>query len=300
MKRKLLLLVNKKSGKETIEKYVPKIIEEFEENNFEVDVMYTKITNNATQIIKNYDKDFDLVVCCGGDGTLNQTISGLTEIDKKVSVGFIPLGTANDFAKNFDITDDVLYLPHNILSYKSKKCDTGKFNDKYFNYIAAFGTCTEVSYTTKKSLKKRFGKKAYYAKAIKDFFNIKSHKVKLTFDDQVIEDEFVYGGISNSCSIAGIQWLKQEDIDLGDGKFEAIFIRKPKNPIETFNIFNSIIQKDYENKKEILYFKTDNLQLELEDNVDWTLDGEYGGTCNKVNINALKHNMEFIVPEKNL
>lgn len=300
MKYKLLLLVNKKSGKETIEKYVPTIIQEFEDKNFEVDVFYTKVTNNATQIIKNYDKDFDIVVCCGGDGTLNQTISGLTEIDKKVSVGFIPLGTANDFAKNFNLTGDVLNLPHNIMSYKSKKCDTGKFNDKYFNYVAAFGTCTEVSYTTKKSLKKRFGKKAYYIKAIKDFFHIKSHKVKLTFDDNVIEDEFVYGGISNSCSIAGFQWLKKEDIDLGDGKFEAIFIRKPKNPIETFRIFNSILQKNYENKKEILYFKTGNLQLEISDDVDWTLDGEYGGRYNKANINALKQNMEFIVPENSL
>ncbi len=299
MNYKLLLLVNKKSGKETIEKYVPSIIEEFKKNNFDVDVYYTKITNNAKKIIKNYDKDFDLVVCCGGDGTLNQTISGLTETNKKASVGFIPLGTANDFAKNFDLSEDVLYLPHNIKSYKSLKCDTGKFNDKYFNYIAAFGMCTEVSYTTKKSLKKRFGKKAYYFKAIKDFFHIKTHKVKLKYNNNVIEDEFVYGGISNSCSIAGIQWLKKEDIDLADGKFEAIFIRKPKNIFQTFRIFNSILQKNYTDKKEILYFKTDNLELEIEDTVDWTLDGEYGGSCNKAIINAIKHNMNFLVPENN-
>lgn len=297
MKYKLLLLVNKKSGKEIIERYVPKIIEEFQKNNFEVDLEYTKVTNNATQIIKNYDKDFDIVVCCGGDGTLNQTISGLMEINKKVSVGFIPLGTANDFAKNFNITDDILNLPYNILSYKPKKCDTGKFNDKYFNYIAAFGVCTKVSYTTKKSLKKRFGKKAYYMKAIKEFFHIKSYKVKLIFDNQVIEDEFVYGGISNSVSIAGIQWLKPEDIDLSDGKFEGIFIRKPKNPIQTFRIFYSIASKKYENQKEILYFKTDNLQIEISDNVAWTLDGEYGGSYDKVNINNIKENIEFIVPE---
>lgn len=297
MKYKLLLLVNKKSGKETIEKYVPKIIEEFEENNFEVDLMYTKITNNATKIIMNYDKDFDLVVCCGGDGTLNQTISGLMEINKKVSIGFIPLGTANDFAKNFNLTDDVLYLPHNIMSYKSQKCDTGKFNDKYFNYVAAFGVCTKVSYTTKKSLKKRFGKKAYYMKAIKEFFHIKSYKVKLTFDDKVIEDEFVYGGISNSISIAGLQWFKPEDIDLNDGKFEAIFIKKPKNPIQTIKIFNSMLQKNYKNKAEIVYFKTDNIDIEIEEELPWTLDGEYGGTYNKVNINNIKQNVEFIVPE---
>lgn len=297
MKYKLLLLVNKKSGKENIEKYIPKIVEEFEKNNFEVDIMYTKITNNATKIIKNYEKNFDIVVCCGGDGTLNQTISGLTEINKKVSIGFIPLGTANDFAKNFKIIDDVLYLPHNIMSYKPRKCDTGKFNNKYFNYIAAFGVCTKVSYTTKKSLKKRFGKKAYYIKALKEFFHIKSYKVKLTFDDKIIEDEFIYGGISNSISIAGLQWFKPEDISLGDGKFEAVFIKKPKNPIQTIKIVNSILRKNYKHKDEILYFKTDNINIEIEEALPWTLDGEYGGSFDKVNINNIKQNVEFIVPE---
>lgn len=297
MSKKLLLLVNKKSGKETIEKYVPKIVEEFQNNDYEVDTMYTKITNNATQIIEHYDKDFDLVVCCGGDGTLNQTISGLTNINKKVSIGFIPLGTANDFAKNFKLPENVLGLPKNILTYKKEKCDTGKFNDKYFNYVAAFGFCTEVSYTTKKSLKKRFGKKAYYMTALKSIFKMKPHKVKLKYEDNIIEDEFIYGGISNSCSIAGFKWLNREDIDLGDGKFEAIFVKKPKNPFQTLKIANTILfSKNYQESKEFVYFQTGDLKVEIDEEVPWTLDGEYGGSCKEVNINALRQNVEFMVP----
>ena len=185
-----------------------------------------------------------------------------------------------------------------LLESKAKVLDIGKFNeDRYFTYIAAFGVMTDVSYRTSQKAKNKYGKIAYYMKAIKELIKIPTYKVKIKFDEEELEGEFIYGGISNSMSIAGFKWFNEEDIDLSDGKFEAIFIRKPKKLSGYFRLINDFRHKDYMVNRDFVYFKASNIQIQTDKNVAWTIDGEYAGDLNFVEIENINKAIELAICE---
>lgn len=295
MKYKILILVNPKAGKAKITKDVPKIKDNLEKLNYDVGVVSTFENENATSIIKKYEKDYDILIVCGGDGTLNETIQGLCEIEKKVFIGYIPLGTTNDFGKSLKVSFDKLDISKQINEYEDKQVDLGVFNERIFIYSAAFGIFSKSSYKTSLKWKNRIGRFAYIISAIKEIFNYRTYKLKIKTKEKNIEDEFIYGSISNSQYVGGFNMFKNKKVELDDGKFEIILVKKPKNFINLLRLIYKVLTGNLDDKN-IYYFQTAELSIDSEDDIEWSIDGENGGINNKVNIYNLNKFMNFIVP----
>ena len=266
----------------------------------EMDLYLTKKEYNAKKIVEDNIEGKDLILVCGGDGTLNEVVTAFMEKEiKDVTVAYIPLGTTNDLAKSLEMPIKDISITKRLLQSKAKVIDIGEFNNKkFFCYVAAFGIMTDVSYMTSQKLKNKYGRFAYYMKAIKEIVKIPTYKVKIKYDDEELEGEFIYGGISNSASIAGFEWFDRNEISLEDGKFECIFIRKPKNLSGYFKILTAYREKDYSWNRDIVYFKANKIQIETEEEVAWTLDGEFAGRLNNVNIQNCNKALELAVCEK--
>ena len=298
MSIKVLTIINPTSGKGNIVDYAKEIKHNLEEQNMEVKIQITKKGYNAKKKIDDNIEGQDLVLICGGDGTFNETISAIMESGIQISIAYIPLGTTNDLARSLNMPIKDISITKKLLESKARVLDIGKFNEnRYFTYIAAFGIMTDVSYKTSQKAKNKFGKLAYYMKAIKELIKIPTYKVKIKFDEEELEGEFIYGGISNSMSIAGFRWFNEEDIDLSDGKFEAIFIRKPKKLSGYFRLLNDFRHKDYMVNRDFVYFKASNIQIQTDENVAWTIDGEYAGDLNFVDIKNCNKAIELAICE---
>ena len=298
MSIKVLTIINPTSGKGNIENYADEIKHNLEKQDMEVNIQLTKKGNNAKKIILDNIEGQDLILICGGDGTFNEAVSAIMESGVQISIAYIPLGTTNDLAKSLNMPIKDISITKKLLESKAKVLDIGKFNeDRYFTYIAAFGIMTDVSYKTSQKSKNKFGKLAYYMKAIKELIKIPTYKVKIKFDEEELEGEFIYGGISNSMSIAGFKWFNEEDIDLSDGKFEAIFIRKPKKLSGYFRLINDFRHKDYMVNRDFVYFKASNIQIQTDKNIAWTIDGEYAGDLNFVDIKNFNKAIELAICE---
>ncbi len=295
MNYRVLIIVNPVSGKRNIEKYIPQIKENFEKSNFQTEIKYTSIENDAGSIIKNCKEKFDIIVICGGDGTLNQAVQGINYANINVPVGFIPGGTTNDFANSLNISFNKLHLSKNIGRYCPKKVDLGIINEKVFNYVVAFGLFSESSYKTNKKLKQKIGRLAYVLYGIKNIFNYKTYKLQIQTEETKIEDEFIYGSISNSKYIGGFNLFKKKLIKLDDGKFEAVFVKKPKNFLQMINLILKVLRGKLEDDC-IYYLQTSNLNIKCNKPIDLSIDGEYGGAKDEVTIHIKKQCIEYLVP----
>ncbi len=300
MSIRVLTIINSTSGRGNIKNYINEIRKNLEEQNMQVNIQLTRKEYNAKNIVIDNIRETDLILVCGGDGTLNETISALMELNiKDVSVAYIPMGTTNDLARSLDMPIKDISITKNLLQSKAKILDVGKFNNgKYFCYVTAFGVLTDVSYNTSQKAKNRYGRIAYYLKAMKELMHIPTYKVKIQFDEEELEGDFIYGGISNSQSIAGFKWFRREDIDLADGKFEAIFIRKPKKISGYFRLLNDFIHKNYMLNRDVVYFKANKITVTTEKNVDWTIDGEFAGNLNIVHIENCHKAIELAICER--
>lgn len=297
MKKEILIIVNPCSGKGKVSKYVPQICDNLEKQGYELEVIYTSPTHNAREIIEEYVRYIDAVVVCGGDGTLNEVINGIINCHKRIDVTFVPFGTTNDFARTVKIPRNKYTLSRKLSKYNKVDTDIGKFNNKYFYYVAAFGVCTSVSYKTNQKEKNKYGKLAYYKQGIKDLKNIKPYKTTIVTDNEIIKDEFIYGSVTNSISIGSFKWFRKNDVSINDGRFEVVLIKKPKNICGLIKIFVSILTKRYD-QKNIFYLQSKHLQFDFEEGTDWTLDGEYGGNVTNLLIENNKKRIGLLIPNK--
>lgn len=296
MSKQVLLIVNPKAGKGDVQKRIPEIKEDFIKTGYNVDIINTQRRNPIKNIIKGYEKKIDIIICCGGDGTVNDLVSCVMEMDEKPEISFIPLGTVNDFARTIGLSRKKYFKTGILNKYSKQKSDVGKFNKRYFNYVAAFGAFTAVSYVTNQKLKKCFGKLAYFIVGIKYFFKIKSYKVKLNIDGEKIEKECIYGSVSNSKSIGGFQWFRKRDMAIDDGKFEVLLINTPKHKIQYLAIVFDILFKRYQSKN-FFYKQGSEIQINSDKSLLWTVDGEFAGRAKETKIKNCKEAVTFIVPK---
>lgn len=292
---KTLMIVNLEAGKGDFENQLSFVVMELKNKGFDVVIKYTEKDCGADKIIENYKLEYDVLIVCGGDGTLNQAVTALTNLNKKVSVSFIPIGRTNDFAKTLNLPKTGLEIAQNIINSRAVQTDTGVFNDKYFNCVASFGAFSEMVYNIDKKSKKKSGFFTYILNCIKQLKNIKSYDIKVHFDNEIIEDEFIYCGISNSISIGGLKWFKSTEISLSDGLFEVVLIKKPESIFEYIGIIKSILLKDYSEDYNIIYSQDESLRIESQENIEWTIDGEDAGFYRNVEIGTIKKNIEFLV-----
>jgi YegS/Rv2252/BmrU family lipid kinase len=242
---------------------------------------------------------YDMVVCSGGDGTLDEVVTGMMKRAKirRVPIGYIPTGTTNDFATSLHISRDVLEAADNAVHGKPFACDVGTFNHDIFVYVAAFGLFTDVSYQTDQKLKNALGHAAYVLEGVKRLSNIPSYHIKVTCGERVIEDDFMIGMITNSRSVAGFQGVTSKDVKFDDGEFEVTLIKKPKNPKELQEIVTAMLVDKY-NTEHMYSFKASELIMEANEEIPWTIDGEFGGQHSKVVIRNKKQAIMIMVEDE--
>ena len=288
-KKKILFIYNPYAGKGRIRLYLSSIIEFYVKHGYEVIIYSTQEEKDATRIVKEclVRDDYDFVISSGGDGTLNEVISGMIQLNKKVNIGFIPSGTTNDFAYSLGLPKNILEAAETVLKGEPFPCDIGKLNGKFFAYAAAFGIFTDTSYATPQTTKNILGRLAYILEGIKSIPKWKSHHVKILSGDRLIEDEFIYGMIANSSSVGGFKGITGKDVMLDDGVFEGVFIKVPHSVLELQTIINDLMHGNTESEH-IIYLPVKKLELLSGRSIKWTIDGEYGGKYKRVQIENLK------------
>lgn len=294
--KKIYFIYNPHSGKEQIGGKLNEIIRTLAEKDNELTVVPTIGYLDAMERIINLPDGYDLVVCSGGDGTLDEVVTGMMKRPKerRIPIGYIPAGTTNDFARSLEIPRNMPEAAKNIMTGKPFACDIGSFNEDSFVYIASFGIFTEVSYSTKQEIKNVLGHMAYILEGMKSLYNIKSYKMKVTSEEMEFEGDFLFGMITNSKSVAGFKGLVRGDVQFDDGVYEATFIKRPKNPLEIQEILAALLLEEIDSNY-MYSFRTRKLIIESEEMVPWTLDGEFGGEHQQVLIENNQKAIQIIV-----
>ncbi|MBO5166745.1 MAG: diacylglycerol kinase family lipid kinase [Lachnospiraceae bacterium] len=294
--KKMLFVVNPKAGKARIKNYLLEITDMFIKAGYEVTVHITQDKGDALKVVKDREKRYDMIVCSGGDGTLDEVVTGMVKSGKALPIGYIPAGSTNDFANSLKLPSNAKKAAKIVLEGEKFACDIGSFNRDVFVYVAAFGMFTDVSYGTNQELKNMLGHMAYILEGIKRLTALKSYKMKFSYGETVIEGDFLYGMITNSVSVGGFKNITGKNVALNDGQLEVTLIRRPTNATELNKLIAALVEQNTESEF-IYWFKTAKLKVESEEKVAWTLDGEYGGEHKKVQIEDFKQAMEIIVPK---
>jgi len=293
--KKLYFIYNPKAGKGQIRSNLLDIIDTFVKAGYEVTARPTQYAGEAIELAAHIDSCYELVVCSGGDGTLDEVVTGIMRSGKKIRVGYIPAGSTNDFANSLYLPKDMKTAAQTVMAGSSFLCDIGEFNRNYFVYIAAFGMFTEVSYETKQEMKNLLGHMAYLLEGVKKLGSVKSYHMKIWTEETVIEDDFLFGMVTNSISVGGFKGITGKFVDLSDGKFEVTLIRRPKSLDDLNQIVSALTLGDID--AALMYsFKTSHLEFLCEEEVAWTLDGEFGGRHTRVELHNLRQVLEILVP----
>lgn len=295
---RLLLIINPAAGMSKRKPHVFQIADWFRSKGYNVTVLTTTKKSDAEEFAAQYAPENDLVVCCGGDGTLNEVITGLMRIGCKKPIGYLPAGTTNDMARTLRIPANIKKAAKIVAGGSPVPQDVGFFNKtKYFTYIASFGAFTRVSYATPQWLKNRLGHFAYVLDSIRCVGDIRPYRVKVSHDGTQEEEEYIFGSISNSSSIGGVLHLESSQVSLNDGAFEVLLIRNAPNVVEFQKILHDLRHRNFQNRY-VEFFHTDCLRLGFEEETDWTLDGEYAGRPREVEIRNLRGAVSIIRREK--
>lgn len=272
--KKLLLLVNPCAGQKKAKKQLADIIDLFNRADYEVLVHITACAGDAERACLSYAGRVDRIICCGGDGTFNETVSGVLKSGIDVPIGYIPAGSTNDFAASLQLSGDLLQAAADSIEGTPKKLDIGLFGERYFSYVASFGAFTRASYATPQSLKNVLGHAAYVLSGIQELSQLRSHTVRFVLEGgRVIEDSFLFGAISNSTSVGGVLTLAPERVDLADGKFELLLIRTPRDLLELGECVHALQQKTYDCGM-ITFLSTSAVTVTAPKELSWTIDGE--------------------------
>lgn len=294
--KRMLFIYNPNAGKGLLRNQLADVIDIFIKADYEVVVYPTQGYKDAYRKVEHMDDCFDLIVCSGGDGTLDEVVTGMMKRDKerRVPIGYIPTGTTNDFASSLHISRDILEAANASVNGKPFACDVGRFNHDVFIYVAAFGLFTDVPYQTDQKLKNALGHAAYVLEGMKRLSNVPAYHIKVTNGDKVIEDDFMIGMITNSRSVAGFRDIMGKDVKFDDGEFEVTLIKKPKSLVGLNEIITSLLGGNF-HSKHMYTFKSGELMLECKDEIPWTLDGEFGGLHDNVKIINKQQALQIMV-----
>ena len=295
MKKKVLFIVNPKSGKGSIRSKLLDIVDIFVKAEFDLTLYISQSAGDARAKAKEVEGRYELVICSGGDGTLDEVISGMMECEKRSAIGYIPCGSTNDFAHSLKIPTSMTKAAEHIAAWKEFPCDIGRFNDDYFVYIAAFGLFTDVSYETSQDVKNVLGPLAYIMEGMKKLTEIKSYTMKVESEEMTVEGNFLFGMVTNSTSVGGFRNITGKHVHLDDGVFEVTLIKTPQNILELNEIIQAVIAGKSENNKYFYQFRSKAVKFISGDPVAWTLDGEFGGYHEVVDVKNDKQALSLLV-----
>lgn len=295
---KVLIIVNPMAGRAKGVSLAELIRRAFRFRGCEVSSVFTKTSLDAERIVKDRAEAYDLIVCSGGDGTLNETVNGLSSLQSCPPIAYLPSGTTNDFASSLGLSTDIRQALRDTFGGTKRKLDLGSLNDRRFIYIASFGAFSESSYLTPQAMKNRFGRLAYSFECIRELPMLKPCKMAVYNDSGMVsEGEYIFGAVSNSTSIGGILRYSEDEVKLADGLHEVLLIKKPGNPAMLAGIIRALIARDY-SADGIELFREPHVRFECADNTRWTLDGERCDTGKIIDIKNIPSAVEFIVPQR--
>ena len=278
MKKRLFFVVNPTAGKGKIKNKLCDIIDLFIQHEYHVSVHITQAKEDAYEVVKRKGQHFDLIVCSGGDGTMNEVIRAMHEKQIDALFAYIPTGTTNDFATTMKLSKNPMTCAKQIMRGNHYTIDIGTINSISFAYICAFGVFSDVSYTTPQTSKNILGHSAYVLEGMKQFMNMNEYRLQIEHDGEIVEDDFCYGMITNSMSIGGIHFFNEENIETNDGYFECLFIKRPNNPIDLQQLLSAFINKDVSKCPRMFAFKAKDIHIQSETPLDFNVDGEFAGT----------------------
>lgn len=281
--KKLLLIVNPRAGKNKSKEPLYDAIARLSEGGYLIRVAETRSRGDATRFAREMGPEYDVVACYGGDGTLNETISGLMELENRPVLGYLPAGSTNDFAATLRIPA-VPYMAADIIDADTPMAlDVGRHNGRYFSYVASFGAFTKASYSAPQEIKNALGHFAYILEGIKSLDSLRPYHCRVTADEEVIEGDFIFGSVCNSTSLGGLVKLDPNRVRMDDGVFELVLLRMPKTALDLTNLLLSLKQMQYDNPG-IFFRHASHVTVETEEDLPWSLDGEYAPSAPVVQI----------------
>ena len=283
MDKTLLFIVNPRAGKTKSSAPLFDAVATFGRAGYLVRVMLTQAAGDAARFAAQWGGDYDLVVCAGGDGTLNETLSGLMQLENRPPVGYLPNGSTNDFAASLHIPGKPAVAAQAIARGNIQVLDIGQWAHRYFVYVASFGAFTRSSYTASQAAKNALGHFAYILEGMKDLNTLRPYRVKVTADGEVLDGEYLFGAVCNSTSIGGLMKLDPEKVVLDDGKFEMLLVPSPKTALELQNLVLALLNQQYDSQG-LIFRHVSSIHLETEENLPWSLDGEYAPSVPAVDI----------------
>ena len=297
MEKNLLFFVNPKAGQLELRHHLIDMIDVFTAGGYAVTVHTTQNARDLTEQIVRRGSDFDLVVCAGGDGTLNEAVSGLMQLEKRPPLGYIPGGTCNDVASTLGIPKDPVAAARAILDGTPRAIDIGSFGaDRWFTYVAGFGAFTDVAYETPQEEKRVLGRLAYLLQGVKSLSEIKPIPMRMTVGERVIEDEVLLGLVCSTTSVGGFRASSvMKGVSLDDGLSEVVVAKAITNLQDLDSIGTLLVKREFD-PRFFYTFQTAQVSFEFPAPVKWTLDGEFGGAVSAAEITNHKQAVEIIVP----
>ena len=295
--KKVLLIVNPKAGRTTSKLKAENIAKTFVKYNFAPDLFLTEYAGHAAELAEKYSDSYDIVACVGGDGTLHEVINGYMNTNRTAKIGYIPAGTTNDFSKGIKLPKMPDIAVSSMAKGKIQTVDCGDFNGDKFIYVASFGVFSKVSYATPQDKKNMFGRGAYLFDGIQSVFDIRPYHARITTDDAVYDDDFIFCGITNSYSVGGIVNLPKTLVNLSDGKFELLLIRSVENPEDLFDTIHACIDFDFDHENVILT-QSSTVVIDIDEKTPFTLDGECAGDHDHAEIRNISPGYDLLIPQK--
>ena len=292
--RKLLLIINPVAGRNQAQADLFKMVRVFAEHDCEVTVYPTRGPQDCTRKVLADAGRFDLVVCCGGDGTLNEMVSGMMQREEPVPMGYIPLGSTNDFATSLHLPSHVEEAALRCVEGTAFHMDVGSLNDRYFNYIAAFGAFTEASYATPQQIKNALGHLAYILEGIKSLGRLQPIHVRITADGESFEEDYLFGAVTNTVSLGGVLRLDPSRVLLDDGMYELLLVKNPQNPAEAQAMLSALMLQNYDGPL-VRMLRASDILFESNHEISWTIDGEFGGSFSTTHILNNKNAVTLMV-----
>lgn len=290
---KALLIFNPLSGVAQIKGSLYSIVNLFSKAGYNLNIHATQARGDAYNTINKTANEYDLIICSGGDGTLNEVVNGMIACDCKATLGYIPAGSTNDYASSLNLPKNMVKAAELIINGETSLYDIGNFNDKHFVYIGAFGAFTQVAYGTPQEAKNLVGHLAYVFEGIKSVSSIKAFHMHIKLEDKEYDEPFVYGMVTNSLSVGGVYKLNRDGVKLDDGLFEVMLIREPKSAIELSSITSYLLGIDSSSAL-VEIVKTNKICFTSQEAIPWTIDGEYGGTLTEVVITNKPRSLNII------
>lgn len=292
--KKMLFVMNPYAGQRRANRYLTDILTIFNRADYDVTVYMTAGPGDGARAVEERAAGMDLIACCGGDGTFNETVTGMLRAGVDVPLGYIPAGSTNDFASSLKLPSNVLEAARAIVEGEPRRYDVGSFGNRYFTYVASFGAFTRASYATPQNVKNALGHTAYVLEGIQELSQLKNVHVRLELDeDRVVEDDFLFGAISNSTSVGGILTLDPKQVDMGDGKFELLLVRAPQDITEVSECIRALQTQKY-NCRMITFLTASRVRITASADMVWTLDGERENGQERVEVQNMHHAIQLI------